>query len=247
MSNIAISLCAAALRPAQWQATYESLKNNNIAWELIYCGPNQPDFTLPSNFIYIKSNVKPAQAYQIAFNHAQGELIGWTADDCIYPANALDNMYNFYKSFNDNKIVAAFRTVEDGKDITEVHRFRGRDNTSPRMAPFGIVNREIFNQLGGYDRDFVCGQSENDVVMRFLEIGGRVEVSNIPIYAEHQKAHQSTGTFFRSNYYHKDREVLESCWVLDGVVQTKRLRPIKSFEEKDILTITQGENKGHWA
>jgi hypothetical protein len=244
MPNVKISLCASALRPNQWQATYESLKQNSIEWELIYTGPNEPNFTLLSNFIYIKSNVKPAQCYQISFNRASGQLLAWTADDVIYPANALDNMYNFFTSFNNNKLVAAFRTVEDGKDITEVHRFRGRDGNSPRMAPFGVVNREMFNELGGYDRDFICGQSENDVVMRFYEAGGILEVSNIPVYVKHQEAHRE-GTVFRTGYYHEDRRVLEEAWISDNKILNKRKYPVNSFVKEGILISTQGQ-KGRW-
>lgn len=239
-----ISICASALRPKNWKKCYDSLLSNIIEWELIFVGPNSPDFEA-KNFIYIQSNTKPSQCYQCAFNQAKGELIHWSADDTTYPNNALDNIYNFYKSFNDNKIVVAFRTIEDGRDITEVHRFRGRDNNSPRMAPFGVVNRELFNQLGGYDARFICGQSENDVVMRFLEIGGRVEISNVPVYANHQENHHASGTVFRSGFYVEDRKVLENLWIKNNVIQSKRLDKVESFVEKDILTITQNQ-KGIW-
>mgnify|MGYP001572808279 CR=1 FL=1 len=242
-----ISICASAIRPKNWEKVLQSLKSNTMKYEVIFVGDIKPEFDLSKypEFTYIYSSTKPAQCYQIAFNQAQGELIGWTADDCVYPPNAIDNMYNFYNSFNNNKIVAAFRTVEDGRDITEVHRFRGRDNNSPRMAPFGVVNRELFNQLGGYDRRFVCGQSENDVVMRFLEIGGSVEISNIPIYVEHQKNHDSSGTVFRSGWFHKDREILEDAWIQDGKILTRRKYPVESFNNEEILTKTQS-NKGSW-
>jgi len=239
-----VSICASAVRPQHWKKTYDSLLSNKIKWELIFVGPNPPDFTA-ENFVYIQSKVKPAQCYEIAFRKARGELIHWTADDTIYPENAIDNMYNFYKSFNDLKIVGAFRTVEDGKDITEVHRFRGRDNSSPRMAPFGVVDRKMFRSLGGYDRRFICGQSENDVVMRFLEIGGRVEISNIPIYANHNESHHASGTVFRSGFYHEDRKVLEDAWISDGKVLTKRKYPVESFEDKDLINTTQSQ-KGSW-
>uniref|UniRef100_A0A6M3IIT4 Glycosyltransferase n=1 Tax=viral metagenome TaxID=1070528 RepID=A0A6M3IIT4_9ZZZZ len=240
-----ISICASALRPAQWKATYDSLTQNSIEWELIYTGPNEPNFELPKNFIFIKSLVKPSQCYQISFNQAKGELLCWTADDCLYPPNALDNIYKFYKSFNDNKIVVAFRTIEDSRDITEVHRFIGRNPNAPRMAPFGVVNTEMFRKLGGYDRRFICGQSENDVVMRFLEIGGRVEISSVPIYVEHQKAHHASGTKFRSSWFKEDRKVLEDAWMENGQILTKRKYPVESFSEVDITSITQSQ-KGDW-
>ncbi len=245
MSNIKISICASALRPAQWKAIYDSLTQNSIEWELIYTGPNEPNFELPKNFTFIKSSVKPSQCYQISFNQARGELTAWSADDTNYPPNALDNIYNFYKLFNDEKVVVAFRTIEDGRDITEFHRFRGRDMSAPRMAPFGVVNTEMFRKLGGYDRRFVCGQSENDVVMRFIEIGGRVEISNVPVIVNHVGAHHNSGTVFRSGYYKIDRQVLEDAWIEKGMILNKRKYPVEPFSDLNILIETQS-NKGQW-
>lgn len=246
MNEIKFSLCASAIRSKNWEKVLQSLKSNTVKYEVIFAGNIKPEFDLSKypEFTYIFTTVKPAQAYQCCFNRASGHLLSWVADDAIYPSNALDNIYNFYKLFNDDKVVVAFRTIEDGRDITDVHRFRGKDNNSPRMAPFGVVNRDLFNKLGGYDRNFVCGQSENDVVMRFLEIGGRVEISNIPVYVEHEKNHIE-GTVFRSGWFHKDREVLEDAWIQDGKILAKRKYPAEPFQEENILTKTQS-NKGSW-
>jgi hypothetical protein len=240
-----ISLCASAIRVEHWLETYNSLSDNNVSWELIYVGPNTPNFTLP-NLKYIKSNVKPAQCYEIAFRVAQGRLLHWTADDTLYPPKALDNIVSVFDGFQTNELVVAFRTVEDGKDITAVHRFRGRDMNAPAMAPFGVMNREFFHSLGGYDRRFICGQSENDVVMRVYEVGGILIVSNIPVYVNHQKAHDSS-TVFRSGFYHEDRKVLESAWVLNNVIQNKRIVPVERFEGSigDLISTTQSQ-KGIW-
>ena len=243
-NNIKISVCCSAIYVFRWLDCYNSLKDNKLEWELIFVGPNTPPFELPSNFKYIYSTTKPAQCYEIAFRQAQGELIHWTADDSLYPPSALDNIYNLYQTINNEKVVIAFRTIEDNRDITDWHRFRGRDITAPRMAPFGVMSRKLFHELGGYDKRFICGQSENDVVMRVYEIGGTVKVSNIPIYVHHAKVHYA-GTVFRSDYYFHDRLILESMWVKDRIIQTKRLEPVQSFSDEDILTVTQGP-KGKW-
>ena len=45
-------------------------------------------------------------------------------------------------------------------------------------------------QLGGYDRRFITGQAENDLIMRVYEAGGKVELCKEAIvYIEHNKAH----------------------------------------------------------
>lgn len=239
-----ISICASAIRPENWMNLYNSLKSNTIPFEIVFVGNVKPNFSLPDNFKYIYSTVKPAQCYEIAFKNAQGELIHWTADDVHYSPRALDFACNFYDGLHNKRIVVGFKTIEDGKDITWVHRFIGKNKNSPRMSPFGIMNRELFHKLGGYDRRFICGQSENDVVMRIYEIGGSVRICNANVFVEHKQLH-FRGTVFRTNNYCIDRQVLESLWIKNGIIQSKRLDKVQSYDNKNILTITQS-TKGQW-
>lgn len=241
------SLCASACRPEHWEEVLMSLKSNTIRYEVVFVGHVRPTFDISKypELKYIYSTVKPAQCYEIAFRNASGQLMAWTADDATYPANALDKMYGIFENQCTRKDMLAFRTVEDGKDITEVHRFRGRDMNAPRMAPFGVINRGYFHELGGYDRRFICGQSENDVVMRMYEAGGKLYVTDIPVIVDHRKSHHDSGTVFRSGYYLDDRRVLEDAWVRDGNIQPKRLREVERFDDADILINTQGQ-RGKW-
>jgi hypothetical protein len=259
-----ISLCAAAARPRYWLRFYASLLANKTPFEVIFVGPNPPEnFALPDNFTFIKSDVKPAQCYQIAFNAAQGDLIGWTADDANYnyPALkcplALDLIWNRYAAsqidYNDNKTILAMCPVEDSSAQWPFHYFFYADSTTPRMAPFGFINREWFTTLGGYDKNFICGQSENDVVMRGLADGGRVlVVQNAELYVHHGECHTIDGYKFRKGY-DNDREFLESCWVYPPPdrgtprnLSPQRLRPLEPFTSENILTENQGP-AGVWA
>jgi hypothetical protein len=243
MSNsILISFVASSIRPNFWANMYNSLIDNEVGWEIIMVGPHD-GISPGKNFTFIKSNVKPAQCYEIGFRAAKGEYISWTADDASYTPRTVDKFNDYRKSF-DKKTIFAFRTVEDGKDITEVHRFIGKNPNAPRMAPFGVIDTAFFRELGGYDRDFICGQSENDVVMRVYESGGRLELLPLQVIVSHQRAHMG-GTVFRTNHYFDDRRVLESAWMDGNTILPKRKYPVNPFSDTDILTITQGQ-KGQW-
>jgi GT2 family glycosyltransferase len=122
------------------------------------------------------------------------------------------------------------------------------------MAPLGFINRQFFHELGGYDRNFVCGQSENDVVMRAIAQGGRVETAkDSKVFLCHAECH---GEYQFSSGYIQDREFLENCWVKEGYgtyeknlpfhLSSARLKPMQRFEDKDILTVNQGP-AGRWA
>ena len=248
-----ISLFASASRPKFWKRLYDSLSGNVIDWEIVFVGPNAPDFALPENFKYVASSCKPAQCYQAASQFCMGEIIGWMADDADYEGkNSLDAIWERYTNslvqYNDKKTIISQKTIEDYRKYNthvewEKHRLFYGNFSTPQMAPLGFMNRDYFNQLGGYDKNFVCGQSENDIVMRVLEDGGRViGVTEPTVLLQHSECH---GQYEFSRGYRPDRSFLESCWTQHGQVVRNRLQAFEPFNSKDILIINQGP-VGHW-
>jgi hypothetical protein len=243
---------------------YNSLLQNKTTFEICFVGPNLPDFDLPDNFLFTQSQVKPAQCYEAAFRMCSGELVGWIADDCDYndPAlncpNALDIMWQAYQQsideHKDAKTILAQRTIEEGTDISDRHFFFHGMPDTPRMAPLGFINREFFTWLGGYDKNFICGQSENDVAMRAIANGGRVVfVPESKISIHHGECH---GDYPFRDGYDEDRKYLETCWVREGygtyenhrsfTISAQRLRPLERFLDTDLLVKNQGP-AGRWA
>jgi len=258
-----ISLVASAMRVKEWPKMFNSIQGNKYPIEIVLVGHIKPDYELPPFVKYIYATVKPAQCYEIGFRAATGELIGWTADDAEYDhlqPNNLDILYDYYKSFNKREIVVGQRPIEDNHDVYKNHYFFGKRPDTPYMYPFGFMDRTLFHELGGYDRRFVCGQSENDMVMRVYEIGGSGYLCLNSFVAvdhtnKHDWAHTRTNGF--RHWYPKDREILENAWCKRGYGYFKRtdqigefsktrLLPVESFEQRDdITTVTQGE-LGSW-
>lgn len=285
--SIQISLVASANRVEWWDRFYGSLTKNTINWEVIFVGNVPPVNPMPDNFRWIHATCKPAQCYAIGFWAARGELVGWTADDADYndPSlncpNSLDIAYDTYKKmeaqYGDKKSAVAMNPCEDGGfPQLHFHRFFGGWQHTPTMAPFALINTDYFvNTLKGYDRRFVSGQSENDVLMRVFEDGGRLQVDlDAKLYVHHRQVHRrdpATGrekNDFRA-WYNTDREVLEQAWVVGGhgfyerynamkegpikeeakhsvPISKTRLLVHEPFENTpDVCTVTQGL-KGHW-
>jgi hypothetical protein len=277
-----ISLVASANRIEWWTRFYNSLQHHQTPFEVIFVGDRKPNFELPPNMKHIYATCKPCQCYEIGFRAAQGELIHWTADDASYNYKGthgdclapLDVAYKRWlameeKYGQDKKSVVAFRPIEDGGDVWNFHHFFGGWIHTPVMAPFALIHRDYFvNKLGGYDRRFVSGQSENDVIMRVYEDGGRVEIAmDAMLYVHHRQVHPPNPkeNKFR-RWYDKDREILENCWVVGGYgfyerlnstvgneeakkqvkIATKRQLAVERFEDTpDIYIVSQGE-KGQW-
>jgi hypothetical protein len=237
MSDLKVSIVAASIRPQLWNNMSESLLSNQLGYEVIMVGPNAG--IVPPRFRHILIDLKPVQCYEIGFRNATGELVTWSADDACYAPGALDNAYHFWKLFQDEKTVVAFRTIEDGVDLTEEHRFIYRDRETPRLAPFGLMSRKLFLDLGGYDRRFIGGQSENDLVMRVYEAGGKVEVCpNASVRVDHRGGHLPITMSAVRNSYSRDRELLERLWTDGNGIRKNRLDPVERFS--GILVETQG-------
>jgi len=180
------------------------------------------------------------------------------ADDCVFNhpsqfcAKPLDIIWAKYedsiKLFGDKKTILSMKTYEDygvrNNVIWENHHFFYGNKTTPMMAPLGFLNREWFNSLGGYDCNFICGQSENDIVMRGIADGGRViGVPEAKVYMAHKECH---GLYAFRAGYSSDRTYLQKCWTKDNKFISKtRLFPLEPFSNTDILTINQGP-AGKW-
>lgn len=255
--NPDISIFMAAARPKWWERMYESLKGNRCSYEIIAVGPNKPMHKLPDNFKFIHSTFKPCQAYAIASYHATGELIGWGCDDATYFDDSLDNIIDVYVKHGPKTIFAQV-SIEDRRDTRNDHFFFWGCPDTQRMAPLAFLNRRWFWELGGYSRLFVAGQTENDLVMRAIEDGGKVElVDTSLIQIHHKQVHRFRWNYpFRSGYWN-DRRTLEEAWLEDGYgtfnektlqhgkISERRLLPHYPFNYSNILIVAQGP-QGDW-
>ncbi len=187
-----ISLFASAVRPKLWESFFASLKSNVSEIEVVFAGNAFEKVLGPIVFQFkngqplkyiITENIKPAQCYEIARRHCTGAVVVWVADDCEFPNGVLDKAYTHWKSKNNEKLILSIQTKESGYNLPEGqlfnmshHCFFGFQPDTPLMAPLGMMSREYLDKLGGIDRRYVCGQYENDIVMRAYADGGTVEI-----------------------------------------------------------------------
>lgn len=283
--GISVSLFASSKRPMLYKSLLKSLCGTSVITEIVFSGPCSyedinraysdsitecPDIqsVLPrGRFHYIQTeNIKPAQCYEIARRYCYGEVVIWIADDCEFPNDVVGKAYRYWKQKNNEKLILSIQTKESGYNLPKgaffdmnMHRFFGYDIKSPLMAPLGLMSRNFLNELGGIDRRYVCGQYENDIVMRAYQNGGVVEIfggEDCYIDIDHMGKSIACGESITSKDflkrpfatgYHKDREILENSWTLSGpsVVLKKRRDEFLPFKDMDIMKVSQS-NKGIW-
>ena len=263
-----ISLFASSVRSELYESFFNSLKSTTVEYEVIFAGPKYPSSSFPfsKNFLYFKyidtKNIKPAQCYEIARINCSGITVVWVADDCEFPNDVLGKAYNYWKSQNNEKLILSIQTKESGYNLPQGalfnmnnHRFFGGRMNTPLMAPLGMMSREFLEELGGIDRRYICGQYENDIVMRAYQNGGKVEIfggSDCYIDIDHLGKSYLIGEsktendFLKRPFakgYHSDRKVLEGSWALDGkTVSGTQLDKFEPYEDTDILTKSQSNN-----
>ncbi len=238
MSEIKLSLFGSCVRPLLWKNFLNSLHNSTgkYAYEVVFAGFIDKELWEPiaaeyPEFKYIETNdIKPAQCYEVARRACTGDLVCWTADDCVFCEGFVDKVYDYFQQKKDEwmindkpetgyfKGVLSCRTNENGNNETMLnHRFFGRNQNTPLMAPIGVMGRKYLEILGGFDRRYICGQYENNCVMQVYADGGEVYLcEDVCVTIDHKNQHGSETNFWSG--YNEDREQLENSWVIGGYV-----------------------------
>lgn len=290
---VAVSLFASAVRPQLWPAFFKSLEGTSVEYEVVFAGnaifalgyfdanPQVGEFRQINELLtYIQTeNIKPSQCYHITSQHCTGETISWSCDDAEAVNDIYGKAYKYWKSCNNEKLILSLQTKESGYGTPTTKLFDMKQHTfyslmpdTPLMAPMGLMSRKFFNDLGGYDRRYVAGQAENDLVMRAYQNGATVEIfgdESTYIDIDHLGKSIAIGEStdeesFRERPFAKgysiDRQVLETSWTTfnekdaflslqagERPFSLRRVSPVQldqfqPYEDKDILIKSQGNN-----
>lgn len=254
MNNISVSIFASAVRTSFYKTFLDSLKTTTVPYEVVFAGPNTPEQVASylaeyPQFKYIHTeNIKPAQCYEVARRACLGETILWAADDCEFSPDLIGKVYRSWKELKSEKAIMSIQTLENGMFVNmKVHSFFGGHRDTPLMAPLGLMSRKFCQELGGFDRRYICGQYENECVMMAIVLGGKVYIwgdkDNL-ITIDHYARHGISRPFALG--YNHDREILEKRWTKNGQVILEPQCPFEPYEDKDILIKSQSFNKPLW-
>jgi len=236
---------------------YKSIGQNDIEFELVFVGPNPPDYELPKNFRFIRSLVKPTQCLEIAVRNTTADLVMNITDDGEFNTpQPLDKLYDLYKSYNCDKVIVSSRMMTNGEDQSHfAHRFFTDDGSIIILPLCGLMSKKFYSNLGGIDRNFIAVMWDLDIAMRAYALGGRVVMSNVYINEDRGK---SAGSNLCAEFWGHDRTLLENLWITNGKFLFKenqwttngkfrlnRKYPVEPFSDTNILNASQGP-RGRW-
>ncbi len=225
-----VSLIASSVRHQLYKDFFDSLEGTSVKYEVVFAGNKLPPIQYPVNYI-LTHNIKPAQCYEIARCAAIGETVLWCADDCEFPNNVIGKAYDYWKSQDNEKLILSIQTKESGYRLPQGklfpmqnHTLLANDPKTPLMAPLALISRKFLEDLGGFDRRYICGQYENSSVMDAYAVGGTVEIfggTDCFIDLDHLGKSIKIGECKDENSflmrpfatgYRNDREVLLKSW-----------------------------------
>jgi len=245
---IIISIVSSAARPELWVEFYERIGINNIDFELIFVGPNSPDYMLPDNFNFVKSQVKPVQCFEIAARISVGKYLIMLADDMFFETdNPLDKLYQDYLSYNTDKLMLScsysqyFSSGIPRIFEADFHKFIDSKNNEIVMPVGLMIDRKYYRHLGGLDRNFIALYWDLDLCFRVVEDGGITALSNVRV-GEHVEKCDIQTSMWDSYYKIDNKHTLGSFWSNQVM---KRKVPLEPFIDYSILTESQGP-KGRW-
>jgi hypothetical protein len=240
-----ISFIAPSHRTHLWKSWCDSVITN-LDWEAIFVSDVEPKSEeIPNipNFKYIISPVKPAQCFEIAYRNSTGDFMVWCGDDVMFSAYALDQAYNFYKSFYDYKVMSIFRFYEDGHEATQYHTLPWDDKV--QLACTALINKKVIDEVGGLaDCTFVTGHWDADLMMRIYANGGHGYVNPLACaYEPHIAFHKKEANF--AECWRNELAYFTQLWSVNGKTTFNRQVPFVPYVDNNILTVSQGIT-GHW-
>ena len=235
--KINISAYLSSIRPYRWRNLYEQIKASGLTFEMVIVGPNEPDFELPKEIRFYKSDVKPSQCFHAAALMGRGEVLLQLVDDLIYSDGAIKMMYDAVM-YSDNIMATCQYYQMDVNYVNEMNIAGHVSTVLPTLPVCGMYRREHFHYLGGLDRRFDGVMSELDFYMRMRLSGVRTQFVN-GIVCEDLTFQRKENTSLCGKYWSKDRPNFINLWSTNGELACLRNDIVRSYDSKDLLTVNQ--------
>jgi len=235
--TIDVSAYMTSIRPYRWMDMHEMLSKTNLNFEMVIVGPIEPNFALPKEIKYYKSNVKPQQCMHTSAMLSTGETLLQVVDDTVYEDDAIEMMFN--EVMIGEKVTATCRYYQNDIDYSNVQNIDGHiSNTLPTLPVCGLYKRSVYHEVGGIDRRFYGVMGELDLYMRIRMAGYKTVVINYRCN-ESTKYQSEEKTSLCNKYWHTDRPIFQKLWTNNNIFWCIRNDVVRSYEDKDLLTVEQ--------
>lgn len=184
-----ISIIIPGIRTADWKNVIDSIGSAcvNHSYEIIFIGPEYNKvLDGVKNIKFVKDYGSPNRCQQIGMIMAEGDVVTWGSDDCMYEPESIDKCLLFLKKGGADVVVTNYN---EGR-CKAVQNF-GLNVCYPNTKHIenswvifntAFISRKNFNNMGGFDCSFnVTCVGHADFAARCQMAGYVVEVYNIKL------------------------------------------------------------------
>lgn len=183
-------------RPESFQRLLSSIeKHTSVPWELVVADASEVPYVpiLPNvHVLHECPRLGFTKGYNLAFKHCLGKWVIWLNDDAEVMPGYAETAIAFMESHA--RIGLGALPYADGDSSFF------RVNTYMRLpyANFGIISRELGNQVGWFDEDFPMYGSDNSLTFRVLMAGKGVSaisgqfIRHHAMQDDHRKRNQAS-------------------------------------------------------
>lgn len=241
--------------------------SDDIAFEIIFVGPETVSFQLPLNFRYIQTgNIKVPQCHEIAMRNAQGDMITFISDDGrFWETGGLSHLYKEYEGLCDEKghnRLVLFANRKQGSRVCDMLFSKAKTDTAPFVGLEGaLYHRDLLSQTKGkgIDTRFLGTIWDSDLAMRFHEVGIEIIKSSRDIWCVEVK-HEKIKSRLHAITNAHDIDILRSFWVREKIENEKipsdtvwgymqdnkyvlsrdRFKEFIGYKDENLLIVSQG-------
>lgn len=237
-----ISVFLTSIRPHNWMKLYASCdKATSSEFEVVITGPKDSTFPKPPNMRFIQTEVKPAQALELAARRCQGEFSVQAVDDIEFTPGAFDLMLDVLK---EPKTIATCVYWVHGVAhmISHTENVFGAEGGYPNKATKNppapicpMLRTADWSGIGGSDPIFGAQYNQDDVFFRLLANGWRT------VFVDGRVTEASGGSDLWRTKGQNDLKTLRALWrTPDGEWTTELRKVVGSYDAATLLTQNQG-------
>jgi hypothetical protein len=237
--SVNISAYLSSIRPYRWMRIHEMLSSAGLSFEIVIVGPNDPDFSLPKEIKFFKSDVKPSQCFHAAATMSEGEALLQIVDDIEYQDGGIQAMFKAVME-TDNEM-ATCQYFQNGHSNVYHQNISGSIMNLcylPLLPVCGLYRRNVYSEIGGLDKRFNGVMGELDLYMRMSVAGYSTKFVNF-ICNENTDYQKKEDSSLCGKFWNQDRPRFIDLWSTSGNLYPIRKDIVRKYSNVDLLTVNQ--------
>ena len=236
-----ISAYMSSIRPYRWMALYERIKQIGVPFEMVILGPKNPDYELPPEIRFYRTDVKPAQCQHVAALLCEGKYLLQMVDDLSYTPGSIEAMIEVQEDADSKqkKVMSTAVYTQNGVNYRAQMNIHGHPRPDLPLLPVcGCYPRAAFAEVGGFDKRFTGAMGELDLYQRLSQAGYETIFVDGIVNEDLQYQNQEN-TSLCGKWWGIDRPLFLNIWNIHTGQRNDELQQYDNSNLDNLLSVNQ--------